>query len=171
MVAEIKEYLLEELPFLNTGFVDVFLDGVTGKLISYHGDEVGLSDKNGKFFYIRENGDENYKMNQQRGPMIVGTERNYRIVMYAGDLDTLSVKKCLLTALFVFEKNGRKIITVQSSSTNLGGIVSSEYPKLRDSDRQNVLKSLKFGSLLAVDFKVTDQMIVNKCKCEICAEC
>ncbi|KAB1228446.1 hypothetical protein [Chryseobacterium viscerum] len=171
MEIDIKNYLLEELPFLNAGFTDIFLDSMTGKLISYLGEEVGISDKNGAFFYLRENGDQNYRLQNTNAPKTLETSQEFKLIIYARNHDIEAVKKCTLNALWNYRLNTVYPITVSSCSTNLGKIIYSEYPKLQPEERLNILKNLEFGSLLSFDIKIAGKFTVNNCKCNICKEC
>lgn len=171
MENEIRKYLLEELPFLNAGFIGVFLDTVTGKLISYHGDEIGISDKNGAFFYLRENGDQNYRLLNPNAPKTLETIQEYKLVLYARNHDIEGVKKCTLNALWNYRLNTTYPISVSSCSTNIGKIIYNEYPKLKAQDRLDILKKLEFGSLISFDLRITGKFTVNNCKCNICSEC
>lgn len=171
MEDKIKNYLLENLPFLNAGFTGIFLDNITGKLISYYGDEVGISDKNGAFFYLRENGEESYKVVNISAPKTLETSQDFKLVMYAKDLNVDEVKKCVLNALWNFKEINSTPISVISSSTNIGKIILTEYPKLKNEDRLSILKNLEFGSLLSFDIRITGKITVSNCECKICATC
>lgn len=171
MEDKIKKYLLAELPFLNAGFTGIFLDNITGKLISYNGDEVGISDKNGAFFYLRENGEESYKVLNISAPKTLETSQDFKLVMYAKDLIADDVKKCVLNTLWNFKEINSTPISVISSSTNIGKIILTEYPKLKAEDRLSILKNLEFGSLLSFDVRITGKIKVNNCNCNICKEC
>lgn len=171
MEDNLKKYLLEELPFLNTGFTEIFLDNITGKLISYKGEEVGISDKNGAFFYLRENGDESYRLINQNAPKTLETSQEYKLVLYAKNLNVHEVKTCLLNALWNFKIKTTNPIIVGSCSTNIGKIIYNEYPKLKAADRLTILKNLEFGSLISLDLRIVGKMTVNDCKCNICTEC
>lgn len=171
MEDKIKKYLLENLPFLNSGFTGIFLDSITGKLISYYGDEVGISDKNGAFFYLRENGEESYKVMNISAPKTLETSQDFKLVMYARDMNVSEVKKCVLNVLWNFKEINSTPISVISSSTNIGKIILTEYPKLKADDRLSILKNLEFGSLLSFDLRIIGKITVNNCKCNICKEC
>ncbi|ROI05447.1 hypothetical protein EGI16_03410 [Chryseobacterium sp. G0240] len=171
MEIDIRDYLLEELPFLNAGFTGIFLDSITGKLISYHGEEIGISDKNGAFFYLRENGDQNFRIQNLNAPKMLETNQEYKLILYARNHDIEEVKKCTLNALWNYRLNTVYPISVTSCSTNIGKIIYTEYPKLKAEDRLNILKNLEFGSLLSFDLKITGKFTVNNCKCNICKEC
>lgn len=163
---KLKSYLLEKIPFLNMGFVGIFLDDISGRLISYQGEEVGISDKYGKYFYIREKGGEDYRVIQEKAPKIVETYQNYRLILFAENLDILETKKCILNALFFFPN-----IEITSCSTNIGRIITEEYPKLSHAERLAILKNINFGSLIAVDFQMRGEITPNNCECKICEEC
>ncbi|MFC7347313.1 hypothetical protein ACFQO9_11350 [Chryseobacterium zhengzhouense] len=171
MEDKIKEYLLAKLPFINVGFTGIFLDNITGKLISYHGEEIGISDKNGSFFYLRENGDEDYRLNNSNAPKTIDTAQNYKLVLYGANNDSFAVKNCVLNALWNYKLKTTFPITVVSSSTNLGKIIYSEYPKLKEAERLDILKKLEFGCLLSFDLKITGRITVNDCECKICTTC
>lgn len=171
MEDNLRKYLLEELPFLNSGFTGIFLDNLTGKLISYKGEEIGISDKNGAFFYLRENGDENYRLLNQDAPRTLEITQDYKLVMYARNLNVLEVKKCLLNSLSNYKINTTFPLSVESCSTNIGKIIYTEYPKLKTNERLDILKKLEFGSLISVDLKIIGKMTANNCKCNICSEC
>lgn len=171
MEDDLKKYLLEELPFLNTGFTGIFLDNITGKLISYKGEEVGISDKNGAFFYLRENGDEGYRLMNTNAPRTLETNQDFKLIIYARNNDVHEVKKCVLNTLWSYQKKTTFPILVTSCSTNIGKIIYTEYPKLKANDRLDILKNLEFGSLISFDLRITGKITVNNCKCEICKEC
>ncbi|MDV7696302.1 hypothetical protein N6B72_05150 [Chryseobacterium soli] len=171
MEDNLKKYLLKELPFINVGLVGIFLDSVTGKLISYHGDEVGISDKNGAFFYLREDSDETYRLTNYNAPKTLETTQNFKLVLYARDLNILQVKECVLNALWNYKINTTNPVVVTSCSTNIGKIIYTEYPKLKADNRLEILKKLEFGSLLSFDLRITGKFTVNNCKCNICKEC
>lgn len=171
MEDKIKKYLLENLPFLNAGFTGIFLDSITGKLISYYGEEVGISDKNGAFFYLRENGEESYKVLNISAPKTLETSQDFKLVMYAKELNVDEVKKCVLNVLWNYKEINSTPISVISSSTNIGKIILTEYPKLKAEDRLSILKNLEFGSLLSFDLRIIGKITVNNCKCNICREC
>lgn len=171
MEDKIKKYLLNELPFLNAGFTGIFLDNITGKLISYYGDEVGISDKNGAFFYLRENGEETYKTLNISAPKTLETSQDFKLIMYARDLNVADVKKCVLNVLWNFKEKNSTPISVISSSTNIGKIILTEYPKLKAEDRLSILKNLKFGSLLSFDIRIIRKITINNCECKICTTC
>ncbi len=165
MEDKIKQYLLQSLPFLNAGFTGIFLDNISGKLISYYGEEVGISDKYGTFFYLRENGDENYRLLNISAPKTVETSQEYKLVVYAGNRNIIDVKTCVLNALENYKINTSFPISVVSSSTNMGKIIVNEYPKLKAEDRLSVLKNLQFGCLISFDLKLIGKITVNDCRC------
>jgi hypothetical protein len=171
MEDNLKEYLLQELPFINVGQVGIFLDSVTGKLISYHGEEIGISDKNGAFFYLRENGDETFRLSNYNAPKTLETLQDFKLILYARSLDIKQVKECVLNALWNYKINTTNPISVTACSTNIGKIIYTEYPKLKASERLDILKKLEFASLLSFDVRITGKFTVNNCKCNICQEC
>ena len=167
MEDKLKAYLLENLKFLNTGFVHIFLDNIPGKLISYLGDEVGISDKNGAFFYLRENGDESYNIVNTNSPKTIDIVQDFKLIVYGRNNDSLIVKKCVLNAIWNYKEKTTFPISVVSCSTNLGKIIYQAYPKLKEVDRLDILKKLEFGCLLSFDLKITSRQTVNSCECKI----
>ena len=152
MVNKLTDHLLEKLSFINFGFDGIYLDSITGKLISY----------------IRENGEETYRVINQVAPKTIETSQDFRIVVSAGELDATEVKSCVLNALFSYKINNSNVLTVLNSSINVGKIINEEYPKLSASDRLDIIKKIKLGSLIAVNFRLTGKINENNCKCKIC---
>lgn len=169
MVDNLKNYLLKELPFINVGVVGVYQDVITGKILSYENDEVGISDKDGNSFYIRENGDESYRVIQQNAPKTVERNRNFKLVLFCKKLNIESVKDCVLNSLFNYKINGANVLNVTSSTVNIGKIVNEEYPRVKD--KSEIMKRLEQGSLLAVWFNLSEKKYENYCKCEITERC
>lgn len=167
MEDNIKTYLLEKIPFLKAGFIGIFLDDITGKLISYYGEEAGISDKYGEFFYLRENGDQSYKTLNVSAPKTLETSQQYKLIVYAGNRDVDNVKKCVINALENYKEKSSFPISVVSCSTNMGKIIITEYPKLKSEERLTILKNLEFGCLLSFDLRLTGKLTINDCQCLI----
>lgn len=167
MEDNIKDYLLQNLPFLKVGFTGIFLDNVTGKLISYYGEDVGISDKYGAFFYLRQNGDENYRLSNSNAPKSLETIQDYKLIVYGANNNSLAVKNCVLNLLWNFKLKTSFPISVTSCSMNLGKIIYTEYPKLKDIEKLDILKKLEFGCLLSFDLKISGRFTVSDCECKI----
>lgn len=167
MEDKIKTYLLQQLAFLKAGFVGIFLDEITGKLISYYGEEAGISDKYGEFFYLRENGDQSYKLLNASAPKTLETSQQYKLIVYAGNRNIDDVKKCVINVLEKYREKNSFPVSVISSSTNMGKIIITEYPKLKTEDRLMILKNLEFGCLLSFDLRLTGKLTINDCQCLI----
>ena len=163
---KLKTYLLNTLPFLESGFIDIFLDTISGRLISWKGEEVGIDDRNGNYFYIREVSSENYRIKSNEAPKMLTATQNYKLVLVAQKKEMEEVKTCVINALSYFDG-----VILSSTNNNIGEIIKSEYPAKSSTEILEIMKKINFGTVISANFTFTRDIYVNNCKCEIPEEC
>ena len=158
-----KTYLLEKLPFINHGEVGMYMDVVKQRIISPDEVEVGVSDKHGNMFYIRETSIENYRITQQTAPKSYDIYQDFRIVFFL-DFNVRKAKRHIINALFNYKIKTFYPITVSSSTTNIGQIMRWEHPHLSTENLLAALKNTKFKTLLLVDFRMNLRDYADTCE-------
>lgn len=170
----IKNSLLEKLKFFNNGFANVYLDETASRYLSLDGKTdiaLGIDDRYGNYFYIRNNGTVKIsKAKVQMSNCVTSLDLNTNMVLVANmsNANPDKLLECLLNALSVSVSEDFEITSATLTNEK---VVLSEYSFIGIEKIKSLLMRLGKRTLVKIEFVLYKQMNPNSKDCYTCNPC
>lgn len=170
MRSELLNYIIDENPYFQNGFDDVYLDETTGMV--HNGEPIFPSDTLGNYFYlrlpntIRFDSSDVYKISEcENTPATI-----YDLILVAchKDADPNELLNNLITTLGKFDGS----IVFTNASINSEAVILQELSSMSAENKEAALQRKPSNlTIVSISFTYTEVPAPNNCITEPCATC